>query len=149
MAYPQEILVGALVPQSTAFGTAQPVGTAASAAVYGSYVALYPVMVQRYMFQVSTAIGDSTSGVVEMSKVTVANVTTSIASITIPNGTAARKVLVKDFSPVKIGCGDKLEFRMKTQAGQGGTPVGAGFHGFLASLQPEVSTNETNCITSA
>lgn len=147
MGYPQEILAGAVVRQSNAFDTAQSI--TAAAAVYGSYVAHYPILVQRFTFQVSTTVSDLTSSVVEMQKVTVADVTSSITTITVPNGTAARKVLKSDFSPVKIGIGDKLQFKLKTQGGLGGTPAGAGFHGFVASLQPEVAGNETNSITSA
>lgn len=147
MAYPQEVLVGCLVRQSNAFDTAQSI--TAAAAVYGSYIAHYPVYVQRYSFQISSVVTDLTSSVVEMQKVTVGNVTSSLTTITIPTGTAAGKVLVKDFSPVKIGIGDKLQFRLKTQGGLGGTPAGAGFHGFLAAVQPENYSNETNATASA
>lgn len=147
MSYPQEFLAGSMVRQSGAFDTAQSI--TAAAAVYGSYVAHYPIMVQRYTFQLSATAVDITSSVVEMQKVTVADVTSSITTITVPTGTVARKVLYKDFSPVKIGVGDKLQFKLKTQGGLGGTPAGAGFHGFLASLQPEDITNETNATASA
>lgn len=147
MGYPQEMLAGALVRQSNAFDTAQ--SLTAAAGVYGSYVAHYPIMVQRYMFQISAASSDLTSSVVEMQKVTVGGVTSSITTITVPNSTATGKVLVKDCTPVKIGIGEKLQFKLKTQGGLGGTPAGAGFHGFLASLQPEDYTNETNAVASA
>jgi hypothetical protein len=145
--YPQDVLVGAIVRNSNAFDTAQSI--TAAAAVYGSYSVLYPIMVQRYMFRMSAAASDLTSSVVEMQKVTVADVTTSVTTITVPNGTGAGKVLIKDFGPVKFGIGDKLQFKLKTQGGLGGTPAGAGFHGFLASLQPEYYGNETNAVVSA
>lgn len=144
MAYPQEIMAGALVRQSNAFDTAEVI--TAAAGVYGSYVAHYPVQVSRFTFQVSTAVSDLTASVVAMQKVSVADVTTSIASITVANGAAARKVYWKDFAPVKIGVGDKLEFKHATQGGLGGTPAGAGFYGFVAMLQPEFASNETNYI---
>lgn len=147
MAYPQEIMVGALVRQSNAFDTAEVL--TAAAAVYGSYIAHYPLMVQRFTFQVTTAISDLTASVVRMEKVTVGNVTTAITTITVPNLTAAGKVLYKDFAPIKIGVGDKLQFNELTQGALGGTPAGAGFYGFVASLQPEYAINETNYVVSA
>lgn len=147
MGYPQEIMVGALVRQSSAFDTAEVL--TAAAAVYGSYVALYPVSVQKFMFQVSTAISDLTSSVVSLEKVTAGNVTSEIVTLTIPNGTAAQKVIGKDCTPTVIGVGDKLQFKHKTQGGLGGTPAGAGFYGFIASLEPEYMGNETNYTTSA
>lgn len=147
MSYPQEMLVGALVRQSNAFDTAEVL--TAAAAVYGSYSVHYPVMVQRLTFQVSTAISDLTASVVSLEKVTQGNVTSEVTSLTIPNGTAAHKVIGKDFSPVKFGVGDRIQLKHKTQGGLGGTPAGAGFFGFIASLQPEVMGNETNYSTSA
>lgn len=144
MGYPQEIMVGALVRQSNAFDTAEVI--TAAAAVYGSYVAHYPVMVRRMSFQISTAVSDLTASVIRMQKVSAADVTTAIVDMTIPNGAAARKIYWKDCTPTKIGVGDKLEFKHQTQGGLGGTPAGAGFYGFLATLQPEYATNETNFV---
>lgn len=145
MGYPQEIMVGALVRQSNAFDTAEVI--TAAAAVYGSYVAHQPVLVSRFTFQISTAVNDLTASIIEMQKVTVADVTSSIGIMTIANGAAARKVYWKDFTPVKIGVGDKLQFNHKTQGALGGTPAGAGFYGFVAQLSPEAMANETNAIT--
>lgn len=148
MAYPQEIFIGAVDGlNGTTFSTAQNITAAAN--VWGSIVAHYPLMVQRATFRISTATLDITASVVAMQKVTVGNVTTEITTLTVPNGLAAGKIVVKDCSPVKIGIGDKLQFKLKTQGGLGGTPAGAGFIGFLASLQPEDYTNETNATASA
>lgn len=147
MAYPQEIVPLAIVRNSNAFDTAQSI--TAAAGVYGSYSVLYPIMVQKFMFRISTAVLDLTSSVVALQKVTVADVTSELTTITVPNGTGAGKVLYKDFAPVKLGVGDKLQFKLKTQGALGGTPAGAGFYGVLASLQPEIFTNETNAIVSA
>lgn len=149
MAYPQEVFIGTMIDglSGTAFTTAQSLTAAANVA--GSAIAHYPMMVQRMMFRVSTAVNDLTSSIVEMQKVTLGSVTSSITTITVPNGTAAGKVMIKDCSPVKIGIGDKLQFKLKTQGALGGTPAGAGFFGFFASIQPENFTNETNAIASA
>lgn len=147
MAYPQEIVVGAIRGlNTTVFSTAQPL-TTASATVYGSCRAHHPFMVSRLSVEIGTAVNDCTSPIVEMSKVTLANVTSSIVTLTIPNGAASGKVYYANCSPVKIGVGDKLEFRMKTLGGAGGTPAGTGFLGFFASLQPEALGNETNAIS--
>jgi len=144
MAYPQEIFAGALVRQSNAFDTAEVL--TAAAGVYGSYVAHYPIAVQRLTFQVTTALSDLTASVVRMQKVSAADVTTAIVSMTVPNGAAAKKIYYVDCSPTKIGVGEKLELNHVTQGGLGGTPAGAGFYGFWASLQPEYAANETNFI---
>lgn len=147
MGYPQEFLGGALVRQSNAFDTAEVL--TAAAATYGSYVAHYPVMVSKFSFQVTTAISDLTASVVRLTKVSAANVTTAITSLTVPNGTAVQKVVYKDFSPVKIGVGEKLQLEHLTQGALGGTPAGAGFYGVVAHMQPENFVNETNAIVSA
>jgi hypothetical protein len=147
MGNPQEILVGAITRNSNAHDTA--VSLTAAAGVYGSYTVHYPVMLRRFSLAISTAVSDLTSSIVSLSKVSVANVTTEVTTITVPNGTAAGKVMVKDFTPVKVGIGDKIELKRKTQGGLGGTPAGAGFFGFLATLHPEYYGNETNATTSA
>ena len=145
MAYPQEIMSGAIVRQSNAFDTAE-VLTAAAAA-YGSYVAHYPLSIHGITFQITTATSDLTNSVIELQQVTVGNVTTSIVTATIPTGAAVGKVYRKNCSAFQISAGDKLQMNHKTQGGLGGTPAGAGFYGFLASLEPENITNQTNYVT--
>ncbi len=147
MGYPQENLIGSLDGlNTTTFSTAQNLTSAAT--VWGAAIAHYPIMVQRMSFRVSTAISDLTSSVIAMQKVTVGSVTSEITTITVPNSTALGKIMVKDCAPVKIGIGDKLQFKLKTQGGLGGTPAGAGYIGFLAALQPEDYSNETNAVAS-
>lgn len=147
MAYPQEVFAGCIDGlNGTTFSTAQSLTPAAT--VIGSCVAHYPFMVQRASFRISTAIFNLTSSVIAMQKVTVGDVTSEITTLTVPNLLAAGKVVLKDCTPVKIGIGDKLQFKLKTQGGLGGTPAGAGFIGFLASLQPEDYLNETNATAS-
>ena len=147
MAYPQEYIGGSLVRNSNAFDTAEVL--TAAAAVYGSYTAHRPFTVSGFSFHVSTAISDLTTSVVRLEKVTVANVTTAITSLTIPNGTAAQKVIYSNCSPVTVGAGDKLQMNHLTQGDLGGTPAGAGFYGFFGSFEPEVMTNETNASVTA
>ena len=147
MAYPQEIMAGAITRNSNAFDTADVL--TAAAAVYGSYSAHAPFAVSGFSFVVSTAISDLTASVVRLTKVSAANVTTAISSLTIPNGTAVKKVIGKQFAPVVVSTGEFLQMEHLTQGGLGGTPAGAGFYGFLAQLDPEVYANETNYTTSA
>lgn len=143
MGYPQEIMVGAIVRNSNAHDTAEVI--TAAAAVYGSYTVMYPIQVKRLSFAVSTAISDLTASVVRLTKVSAANVTTSLSgNMTIANGLAVKKVVYKDFTPAKIGVGEFLQLEHLTQGGLGGTPAGAGFYGFIAELLPEYMGNETN-----
>lgn len=143
MGYPQEIMVGAITRNSNAHDTAEVL--TAAAAVYGSYSVHAPVAVKRLSFAVSTAISDLTASVVRLTKVSAANVTTSLSgNMTIAIGLAAKKVVYKDFTPAKVGVGEFIQLEHVTQGGLGGTPAGAGFYGFIAELLPEYMGNETN-----
>lgn len=145
MGYPQEILSGAIVRQSNAHDTAE-VLTAAAAA-YGSYVCHAPLSINAITFQISTATADLTNSVVGLQRVTVGDVTSSIVNMTIPTGTAVGKICRKNCSAYQLLAGDKLEMKHITQGGLGGTPAGAGFYGFLASLEPENAGNQSNYTT--
>lgn len=143
MGYPQEVMIGAVTRNSNAHDTAEVL--TAAAAVYGSYSVHYPVVVKRLSFAVSTAISDLTASIVRLTKVSAANVTTSLSgNMTISNGLAVKKVVYKDFTAAKVGVGEFIQLEHVTQGGLGGTPAGAGFYGFFAELQPEMMTNETN-----
>lgn len=145
MGYTQEIFNGCIDGLAgTTFTTALPLQTAAN--VYGSCIAHKPFYVQQLNVRIGTTLNDITAPVVTMQKVTVGDVTSSIVSMTFPLGAVSGKVYYKDCSPVKIGVGDKLQFKLSTAGAAGGTPVGTGFLGFLASLAPEEMTNETNAI---
>lgn len=143
MGYPQEIMVGAITRNSNAHDTAEVL--TAAAAVYGSYSVHAPVAVKRLSFVISTATSDLTASVVRLTKVSQANVTTSLSgNMTVANSLAAGKVVYKDFSAAKVGVGEKIQLEHLTQGGLGGTPAGAGFYGFIAELLPENMANETN-----
>lgn len=143
MAYPQEIMVGAITRNSSAHDTAEVL--TAAAAVYGSYSVHAPVAVKRLSFVISTATSDLTASVIRLVKVSQANVTTSLSgNVTVANGLAAGKMVYKDFTPAKVGAGEKIQLEHVTQGGLGGTPAGAGFYGFIAELLPENLSNETN-----
>jgi hypothetical protein len=122
-------------------------GLTAAADVHGSIVLHAPMLIKRLTFAISVATSDLTASVVRMTKVTRANVTTSVSgNMTIANGTAVQRIVYKDFSPVRVGAGDKLQFEHVTKGDLGSTPTGAGYYGFLAEILPENMTNETNAI---
>lgn len=145
MAYPMELMVGAVVPESNFFYTAQSLTQAA--AVYGVWTAHYPFIVQNISFKIGTSVFNLTSSVVVASLVTglsnATPVTTSIGTITIPNLATAGTVFVNHVSPTLVPVGCQLQFALKTQGGLGGTPAGAGFCGWYGVVQPEVFANET------
>jgi hypothetical protein len=144
MGYPQEIMSGAIVRTSSNFDTAEVL--TAAAAVYGSYMVHYPIQVSALTFHVSTAVSDLTASVVRLTSVSPADVTTAITNMTIPNGAAAAKVYRQNVTPTVVNVGHKLQFEHLTQGGLGGTPAGAGFYGFLASLEPEYHGNQTQYV---
>lgn len=146
MSYPQEVLVGAITRNSNAHDTADVL--TAAAAVYGAYTIHYPIAVQGFTFKISTATSDLTASVIELQDVdVVADTTTSITTMTIATAKALGKIYRKDISAYVVAASHLLQFNHKTQGGLGGTPAGAGFYGFLASLDPENIVNQTNYIT--
>jgi hypothetical protein len=144
MGYPQSIMFGA--KHSTGSFEFEETLTAA-ADVHGSLVLHAPLLIRRLTFCISTAISDLTASVVRMTKVSRGGVTASVSgNMTIANGTAVQRVVYKDFSPIKVGAGEKLQFEHLTRGDLGGTPAGAGYYGFISELLPELMTNETNAI---
>ncbi len=144
MSYPQSIMVGA--KHSTgAFEFEE--GLTAAADVHGFIILHAPMMIKRLTFGISSAVNDLTASVVRMVKVSRGNVTADISgNMTIANGTAIQRIVYKDFSPVKVGAGEKLQFEHVTRGGLGSTPAGAGYYGFIGELLPELMSNETNAI---
>jgi hypothetical protein len=144
MGYPQSIMTGA--KHSTGSYEFEE-GLTAAAAVHGDIVLHAPMVVKRLTFCITTAVSDLTASVVRMTKVSRAGVTASVSgNMTIANGLAVQRIVYKDFSPVKVGAGEKLQFEHVTLGGQGGTPSGAGYYGFIAELMPELMSNETNTV---
>jgi len=147
--YPQEITVGAMMPESTWITAAQSLTQAA--ATYGVWTAHYPVIVQRLSFKVSTSVNNLTGSVIVANLITnVQNATpttAAIGTITVANGTTAGAVYWNNITPTLLTVGSQLQFQLKTQGALGGTPAGAGFCGFYGTLSPDVAKNETaNCI---
>lgn len=144
MGYPQSITIGA--KHSTGSYEFEETLTAA-ADVHGNIVLHAPMLIKRLTFGITTAISDLTASVVRAVKVSRSSVTAAVSgNMTIANGTAVQRIVYKDFSPVRVGAGEKLQFEHVTLGGQGGTPTGAGYYGFIAELLPEMMSNETNAI---
>lgn len=145
MSYPQSIMIGAK-HSNGAYEFEE--GLTAAADVHGFIVLHAPMLVKRLTFCVTTAISDLTASVVRMVKVSRAGATASVSgNMTVANGLAVQRVVYKDFSPVRVGAGERLQFEHVTRGDLGGTPAGAGYYGFIAELQPELMSNETNAVT--
>lgn len=148
--YPQEIMVGAIFPNGGWSDSAQSLTQAA--ATYGAFDVHYPMIVQRMTFRISTAVNNLTSSVIGVNLLTnlgnATPTTTSITTLTIPNGTALGKLVYKNCSPTYCPFGSQLQFTLQTQGALGGTPAGAGFSGFYAVLSPEDFTNSTVTLAS-
>lgn len=144
MSYPQTHLFGAKHSNgSVEFEE----GLTAAPDVHGYIVLHAPMMIKRFTFAISTAVSDLTASVVRMTKVSRSGVTASVSgNMTIANGLAVQRVVYKDFSPVKVGAGERLQFEHVVAGGAGGTPTGAGYYGFIAEMLPELMSNETNAI---
>lgn len=149
--YTQKHGLGYLIRASNAFDTAENI--AASAAVYGEYYVTKPCSVSELRFIVTTAIAaDTTAPVIKIKRrPTPGSDTgaTDIASITIPNGTAAGKVMVKRVAPFQLNTGDSLCFQHVTQAVDGTSAAGAGFYDVVIETDEEADGNQSDLIVSA
>lgn len=152
MAYNERMHVGlALAWGSNAYLTAA--NLAATAADWATIKVMHPIQVRRISFNVTTAV---TAGTI-VPTVTVHSGPTQgsasgrvlLGTLTIPNGTAAGKVVYKELESVRVPAGYDLVFRVNVQATDGGTAAGAGFAGALIELDPEIPGNQTNMIASA
>ena len=149
MAY-TELMRGGLVRKSNAHDTAEVL--TAAVGVYGGYLVTKRMVLKRFLFYVTADIAASTTAPKVVVKrwpaynSSVGEVT--CASLTIPTGTAAGKVVYKDLAPVEFFPGDELCFEHTVQTGDG-TAAGAGFYDVIMDLEPEVPANESDMIASA
>lgn len=151
MAYNHKMGLGYLVRASNAFDTAE--NLAAAAAVHGEYYAMKPCAVSEFHFLVTTAIaGDTGAPVVEINRRPTPGSATGevqIATLTIPTGTAAGKVVSKRFAPVQLNVGDSLSFELVSSALSATTAAGAGFYDVSLEVDFEADANQSDRITSA
>lgn len=143
--------LGLLIRASNAFDTAEVLS--ASAAVYGEYYVTKPCSVSELRFIVSTAIAASTTApVIKIKQRPTPGSDTGavdIASITIPDGTAAGKVMVKRVAPFQLNVGDSLCFQHVTQAADASAAAGAGFYDVVLEIDEEADGNQSDLVVSA
>ena len=138
-----------------------PVGTtplgvetlSAAVAVHGEYMVMKKCTIKKIFFQVSTAVdADTTAPVVTFRKRPTPGSATNqstIGTLTIPDGTAAGKVLYKEVEPVALEVGDSICLDHTTQAADSSAAAGAGYYGFIVSDSPEDLSNQSDAVASA
>lgn len=151
MAYTSKYGLGYLNRASNAFDTAENI--AAAIAVHGEYYVSKPCSIQEFQFYVTTAIQANLilPQVIVKQRVTPGSDTgaVTIATITLPTGTAAGKVLVKRFAPYQLNVGDTLTFQHTVLATDSGTAAGAGFYDVTLHVDEESDLNQGDLIVSA
>lgn len=151
MAYVEKVGLGYLIRKSNAHDTAE--NLAATAAVYGGYLVTKPCSISGFRFYVTLAVdADVTAPVVEVNRRPTYNSSSGevlLDQITIPDGTAAGKVLVTRFAPVQLNVGDELSFEHLTVANDTGTAAGTGFYDAEIIIDEESDGNQSDLIVSA
>lgn len=151
MAYPTKQGLGYLIRASNAFDTAE--NAAAVAAVYGEYYVTKPCSISGFKFIVTVACSATTTApVVEVNRRPTPGSSSGevlIDQITIPDGTAAGKVMYTRFAPVQLNIGDSLAFEHVTAAAGSGTPACAGFYDVELEVDEEVEANQSDAVASA
>lgn len=120
--------------------------------VHGEYVITKSCLVKRLVAAVTAAVAGSTTAPVITFKrrptLGSAIGEVSLGTITIPDGTAAGKVLYKELTqPVQFKVGEGLAIEVTTAA-TGGVPAGNAVYDALVIDDPEVPANEANMVAS-
>lgn len=150
MSYDKKMGLGYLIRKSNAHDTAE--NLAAAAAVYGGYLVTKPCQVTALKFYVTLAVdADNVAPVIEVNRRPTYNSSSGeelIAQITVPDGTAAGKVMYKRCDPpVLLQVGDELSFEHATQATDSGTAAGTGFYD--VEIEPMGIGTEGDSVASA
>lgn len=148
MASGREQGLGYLIRASNAFDTGE--NLAAAAAVYGEYYVTKPCSVKSLRFIVTTEIDATTTApVIEINRRPTPGSSSGevlICQMTIPDNTAAGKVVVERFAPVQLNVGDSLAFEHVTQAAGSGTAAGIGFYDVELEADYEVDGNQSDLV---
>lgn len=143
--------LGFLVRASNAFDTGE--NLAAAAGVYGEYYVTKPCSISEIRFIVTTLVSATTTApVVEVNRRPTpgsASGEVLLDQITIPDTTAAGKVMVARFAPVQLNVGDSIAFEHVTQAAGSGTAAGVGFYDVVLHVDDESDGNQTDLVVSA
>lgn len=149
--YTQKLALGALIRKSNAWDTAE--NLAAANAVYGAMLVPFSCAISEFKFYVTTDIlAGTTAPQVKVTKRPTYNSATGetvVATLTIPSGTTAGKVVSKRFAPVQLDVGDELNFEQITQAADTGTAAGQGFYCAVLEVDDESDGNQSDLVTSA
>lgn len=150
MGYANKMGLGYLVRKSNAHDTAE--NLAAAAAVYGGYLVTKPCQITEFKFYVTVLVeADNVAPVVEVNQRPAYGSSSGevqIATITIPEATAAGKVMSKVCDPpILLNVGDELSFEHVTQATDSGTAAGAGFYDVV--LEPMGVGTQSDEVASA
>ena len=125
----------------------------AAVAVHGEMICVRNCRVKRIMFYVETTIAANTAApVVTFRKRPTPGSSSgqsTIGTLTIPDLTAAGKVLYKDVTPVLLEVGDSICFDHTTQATDGTSAAGGGYYAFEADDDPEDPRNCADMVASA
>ena len=126
---------------------------AATAADWVVFNVQHPIVIKRISMFIKTAVtaGNTAPIVSVYSRPTTASSAgqVTIGTLTIPNGTAAGKVVYKELNSVRVHAGYDLCLAVTTKAGDSGTAAGDGFIGFMYEMDPEVPADQTKMIASA
>lgn len=146
------IYQGAILRQDNKLDTNAVLTTAPG--VYAALYILKECKMKRLMFIVKTAVAANlTAPVVGFYYRPTPGSSSGqvlLGTLTIPNGTAANKVLYKDVEPTtNLLPGGELSLQYVTSATDSGSAAGAGFFGFDIDEIPEVAANQPNMVASA
>lgn len=149
--YGEEVVDKCMVPSSNAFLTA--VNLAAATGDYGLLYVGEQVVITRLMLIVTTTlVADTTAPILTFyARPTIGSTTgqVTLGTLTIPDLTAAGKIVYKNIESAKIPQGYTIAVNRSTQAASSGTAAGAGFimmKGFVAVEDPR---NVTLMVASA
>lgn len=141
----------AIVRKSNAHDTAENV--AAAVAVHGGYLATRPIKITGFYFYVTVAlVADTLAPAVAIKQRPTYNSSSgevTIATLTLPDLTAAGKVVYKRVEPYLINAGDEISLEHTVQCTSAGTAAGQGFYGFDYEIISEAAGNQTDWVASA
>lgn len=149
--YTEEVLVGSILPASSAPFTA--LTLTGAPAVYSVFHIGSRVKVKRIMFKVSTLVANNTiaAQVAFYQRPTPGSTSGEVllGTLIIPTAAAVGKVIYKDLQSVSLACGQDLVVKLSVTGTDSGTAAGAGFALFEAILDPEDARSEANMVLSA
>ena len=149
--YTQGSLSGTLVPVGTGVLGVETVS--AAVAVHGEFLVLKRCKVKKFFFAITTTIAaNSTAPQVVLKRRLAQGVTSgqsTVATLIIPDLTAAGKVMYKTFTPFVLNPGDTICLEHTVQAADGTAAAGAGYYGFELEDYPEEPGNEGDMVKTA